>query len=207
MELAGQCRRKIEAESVNMHLGNPVPQRIHNQLQRVRMPNIQAISRTRVVHIVLTVIIDQAIISRVVDTPEAQRRPHMVAFSRVVIDDVENDFDVIVVEGPHHILELRNSGAGFLGSCIVLVRCQEAEGVVSPVVAETELVEPIILIELVDRHELDSCHAKVFEVLDDRGVGEASIGAAIILGHVRVRHGHALDVSFVNNGLIHRVPR
>ena len=131
------------------------------------MPDIQAISRTRVVHIVLAVIIDQAIISRIVDTPEAQRRSHMVALRRVVIDDVENDFDVIVVESSHHVLELRNSGTGFLGSCIVLVRCQESEGVVSPVVAEAELVEPIVLIELVDRHELDSRHAKVFEVLDD----------------------------------------
>src|SRR5262249_56888798 len=40
--LAAQCRRKVEAEAVDGHLGNPVPKRVLDQLKRDRVPGVQS---------------------------------------------------------------------------------------------------------------------------------------------------------------------
>lgn len=39
-------------------------------------------------------------------------------------------------------------------------------------------------------------------MVDDDGVGEASVGAAEFFGHVRVRHRHTFDVRFVDDGFV-----
>src|SRR3546814_3308756 len=44
VELAGQGRRQVEAEPVDVHLGDPVPQRVHDQLQRVGVSHVEAVT-------------------------------------------------------------------------------------------------------------------------------------------------------------------
>ena len=39
-------------------------------------------------------------------------------------------------------------------------------------------------------------------MFDDRRVRDGGVGAADLLGHVRVGHAQALDVSLVDNGLV-----
>src|SRR3546814_9384977 len=41
--LAGQGRRQVEAEPVDVHLGHPVAQRVHDQLQRVGVSHVEAV--------------------------------------------------------------------------------------------------------------------------------------------------------------------
>ena len=41
VELAGQRRGEVEAEAVDVHLGDPVAQRVHDQLQRVRVAHVE----------------------------------------------------------------------------------------------------------------------------------------------------------------------
>src|SRR3546814_12900132 len=44
VELAGQGRRQVEAEPVDVHLGHPVAQRVHDQLQRVGVSHVEAVT-------------------------------------------------------------------------------------------------------------------------------------------------------------------
>ena len=39
-QLAGQRRRQVEAEPVHVHLGDPVPQAVDDQLQHVRVSHV-----------------------------------------------------------------------------------------------------------------------------------------------------------------------
>ena len=50
-----------------------------------------------------------------------------------------------------------------------------------------------------DRHEFDGGNAELFEVVNDGWVGHAGVRAAQLFWHVRVGHGHALNVGFVND--------
>ena len=79
---------------------------------------------------------------------------------------------------------------------------EEAEGVIAPVVAQPQLAQAIILQELVDWQQLDGCHTQVLEVVDDGRVCHAGIGSAQLLRNIRVRHRHALDVGFVDDGFV-----
>ncbi len=67
VQLPGERGRKVEAEAVHVHLQHPVAQRVHDELQHVRVAHVQAVARAGVVHVVLTLTIDEAIVGGVVD--------------------------------------------------------------------------------------------------------------------------------------------
>ena len=112
VELAGQRRGQVEPEAVDVHLGHPVPQRVHDQLQRVRVPDVEAVAGAGVVHVVALVVVDQPVVRGVVDAAHRQRRAHVVALGGVVVDHVEDDLDARLVQGAHHRLELLHLAAG-----------------------------------------------------------------------------------------------
>ncbi len=60
VELARQRRGEVEAEAVDVHLGDPVAQRVHDQLQRVRVADVEGVPRARVVHVVLRLVLHRA---------------------------------------------------------------------------------------------------------------------------------------------------
>ena len=45
--VAGQCRGEIEAEAVDVHLADPVPQRVHDESQGGRAPHVEGVAATR----------------------------------------------------------------------------------------------------------------------------------------------------------------
>jgi hypothetical protein len=173
VELPGQRRGEVESEAVDVHLGDPVAQRIHDQLQRLRRADVERVPGARVVHVVLLVVLDQPVVRGVVDALERQRGPEVVALGGVVVDDVEDDLDARLVQGAHHALELLHvlTGRGVAG--VLVVRREEADRVVAPVVAQALLLQGVVLDELVHRHELDRGDAEVGEVLDRRRVRDA----------------------------------
>ena len=65
---------------------------IHNQLQDAGMLHVQRVSRPRIVHVVALLLGHEAVIGAVIDPLEGKGRAEMIAFGRVVINDVENDF-------------------------------------------------------------------------------------------------------------------
>ena len=106
VELAGQGGREVEAEAVDVHLGDPVAQRVHDELEHVRVAHEEAVAGARGVVVVVLGVVDEPVVRGVVDAPEAQRRPELVALGGVVVDDVEDDLDVGLVQRLDHRLEL-----------------------------------------------------------------------------------------------------
>ena len=82
------------------------------------------------------------------------------------------------------------------------MRGEEREGVVAPVVAQPLLQQGAVLDELVDRHQLDRGDAELGQVVGDRGVGQAGVRAAQLLGDVGVQLGQPLDVGLVDDRLV-----
>ena len=135
MELAGQGGGEVKAEAINVHFCDPVAQRIHDELQRLRVADIQGVTGAGVIHVVLAVAIHQTVVSRVINPAEAVGGAHVIAFSGVVVDHIEDDFQASIVEIVHHLLELSHRAFSGIGRCVIPVGSQEAQGVVSPVVA------------------------------------------------------------------------
>ncbi len=52
VQLARERRREIEAESVDVHLADPVAQAVHDELQHVGMPHVHRVARAGVVDVV-----------------------------------------------------------------------------------------------------------------------------------------------------------
>ena len=71
MRSRAERRREIEAEAVDVHLLDPVAQRIHDELQHARVPHVQRVAAAGVVHVVARVVGDQPVVDRVVDAAKA----------------------------------------------------------------------------------------------------------------------------------------
>ena len=131
----------------------------------------------------------------------------MVALGRVVVDHVQDDLDVGLVEGLDHGLELLDLlTLGAVGG-VGVVRGEETDRVVAPVVRQALLLQVGVVDELMDRHELDGRRAQVLEVVDDGGLSQTCVGAPQFLGNHRVQLGHALDVGLVDDRLVVLVVR
>ena len=171
VELARQRGGQVEAESVDVHLQHPVPQRVHDQLQGVWHAGVEAVAGAGEVLVELLVAVEQPVVGGVVDAAEVDRRAEVVAFGGVVVDDVEDHLDAGLVEGPHHRLELGDRAARVLVRRILVVRCEETECVVAPVVSQPEIEQPVVVQELVHRHQFDRGDVQRLEVVDDRPDG------------------------------------
>ena len=154
-----------------------------------------------VVHVVLPVVVDEAVVRLVVDPLEAQRRTEVVPLGRVVVDDIEDDFDPGVVQRPHHALELLHLLAELTGGRVSVVRREEPDRVVAPVVAEALVEQRVVVHELVHGHQLDGGDTDALVVLDHRRMGEGGVRAARVLRDVRVELRETLDVRLVDHRL------
>ncbi len=114
-----------------MHLQHPVAQAVHDELQNARMLQVQCVARAGKVHVVPRVIRQESVVRGVIDAAEGEGGAHLVAFGRVVVHDIENHLDSCRVQRLHHRLEFADApdrGIAHIG-------CEEADGVVTPVVA------------------------------------------------------------------------
>ena len=207
VQFAGQRRREVEPESVDVHLRDPVAQRIHDELQRERAAHVQRVARAGGVEVVELVALDEPVVLGVVDAPEAQRRAQVVALCGVVVDHVEDHLDVGAVQVLHHRLEFLHLVAALTPVGVLVVRREEPDRVVAPVVAQTALGEVVVLNELVHRHQLDGVHAQRRQVRDHRRMADSRIAAPQRLGDVGVQLGEALDVRLVDHQLVVLVQR
>ena len=136
VQLAGQGRGQVEAEPVDVHLQHPVAQRVHDQLERVRVPDVQRVAAAGVVDVAPGVGVVEAVVGVVVDAAEGERRAPAVALGGVVVDHVEDDLDARRVQRLDHRLELADLLAALPGRAVAVVRGEEADRVVAPVVGQ-----------------------------------------------------------------------
>ena len=86
-----------------------------------------------------------------------------------------------------HGLEFLDLLAGVAGGAVGVLRGEEADGVVAPVVVQALVLQGAVVDELVHRHQLDRGDAELLQVRDDRRVRHAGVGAALFLGDLRVQ--------------------
>ena len=156
VQFARQSGGQIEAKAVHVHLENPVTQTIHDQLQNPRMLHVQRVSGARIVHVVARIVRHKAVVGAVVDALERERWAKMIAFRRVVVDNIQNHFESRRVQGLDHGLEFADG----VGCQIARLKCKKSDGVVSPVVAQAAFHELAVVHEAVHRHELDRGHSR-----------------------------------------------
>ena len=166
-----------EPEAVDVGLGDHVPQAGEDQGADDRMVAVDRVAAAGVVEEAALLV--EEVIKAVVEPAEVEGRPLVVPFGRVVEDDVEHDLDPGGVERLDHPAELL-PGGGVLGVAGI-GRLGRAEGdrVVAPEVAELlagQRVDEraVVLVELVDRQQLDGRHPQrlqVGDLLDQAGVG------------------------------------
>ena len=122
----------------------------------------------------------------------------MIAFRRMVVDDVQDHFDAGGVQRLHHRLELAQRAGGGVAH----VGREEADRVVAPVVAQPVLDQPLVVDQRMDRHQLDGGDAEPAQVLEHRRGRKAGIGAAKLRRDVRCTLGVALDVQLVDHRVL-----
>src|SRR5919106_3070272 len=80
--------------------------------------------------------------------------------------------------------------------------CEEADGVISPIVVQPLLHQASIVDETMHRHELDGGNAQPFQIVDDRRRGQSRVSSPEIGRYVLDPHGQALDVDLIDDGLV-----
>ena len=195
--LAPERGGEVEAEAVDVHLLDPVAQRIGDQLQHARVGHVDGVAAARVIDIEARIVRPETIVGRVVDAAERQRRAEVVALRGVIVDHVQEDLDAGVVEALDHGFEFADRAAGE----IALLGREKADRVVAPVVGQTLGEQTPVLDEGLHRHQLDRGDAELEQVVDDRRMAEAGERAAQMRGDPRMAHGHAAHVGLVADRL------
>jgi hypothetical protein len=150
VELTGQGGGQVEPEPVHVHLGDPVPEAVHDELEGVGVCRVETVAGSGGVVVEPGVVRDQTVVSRVVDPLEGEDGPPVVPLGGVVVDDVEDHFQTRGVKRLHHRLELTDLIAGPPCAGVAVVGGEEPDGVVAPVVGQPPVHEEHVVDELVD---------------------------------------------------------
>jgi hypothetical protein len=204
VQLARERAGEVEPEAVHVHLGDPVAQAVHDQLQHARAAHVQRVAAAGEVLVVARRLRPQAVVRRVVDSAQRDRRTGVIAFGGVVVDDVEDHFEAGGVQGAHHHLELAHAFERRRRRRVARVRREVGQGVVAPVVGEAALDQVPLVEVVVHRHQLHRRHAEREQVLHRGLRRQTQIRAAQMLGNAGVARRVALDVQLVDQRFVPR---
>src|SRR6185503_14481564 len=149
----------------------------------------------------------EPVIGAVVDAAKTQGRSLMIAFGRVVIDDIENDLDAGAVQRADHLAELANLCRRITTAGVLGVRRKETDGVVAPVIPQTSIDQKAVVYEVMNRHELDGGDAELLQIFDRRWMPEAGVGAADLGWKILAQLGEAFDVQLVDHAAMQWMAR
>ncbi|PAV92438.1 hypothetical protein WR25_05777 [Diploscapter pachys] len=187
---AGEDRREVETEAVDPAPGE-MAQAVEDQRANLGSAAIERVTRAGVV--------DEAalgrvrVIERLIEPAQRQCRAEAVALARVVEDHVEDHPDPSAAEGGHRFDQFGDAAGGE-----PRVDRHRDDRVIAPAVGEAERRQVAFVDPCDDRHQLDRGDVQGLEMRDDSGVGEGGDRAPLRLRYVRVQHGEAADVEFVD---------
>ena len=167
-ELSGQGAGQIEPKAVDVHLGDPVAQAVHDELQHARMLHIGGVATAGEVHVVARILRREPVVGGVVDAAHRQRGAELIAFGGVVVDHVQNHFNAGRVQGGHHHLELLHRILWQVRRGIAAVGRKKAEGVIAPVIGEAPVDEMPVVEKVVHRQQFDGGDPQVGQMADRR---------------------------------------
>src|SRR5258708_37364857 len=142
-------RRKIEAETIDMHLLNPIAEAIQNEAADCGVIGIEGVPTTAEVQVGRRRVLIENVVGAVIDAAKAQGRPVLTAFGSVIEDNVKNDLDACAVKGLNHVAELVDWAVNILTRAVGPVRREEGDRLISPVVDQS--ARAILSVELKDR--------------------------------------------------------
>ena len=194
---------EIESKPVDMHLDDPEPQTVHDQIADHRMVAVHGVAAAGVVAIGARVAV-RHVVGGVVDAPERRRRSDHLAFAGVIEDDIEDDFDSGGVEIAHQPLELPHLTAGPVSGGVGRFGREERERMVAPDVAEGVGAGPACIerrIQFVEFHDRHQLHRGDPERLQVRNLLHQTRERPGILHAGRRVARECADVELVNDGL------
>ncbi len=109
---------------------------------------------------------------------KAERRPEMISFGGMIVNDVENHFDPGRVQIAHHRFELGHLAAAIAAAGVFRFRREETDRVVTPVIRQAAIDQRLVIDVRVHRQQLDRGHAQIFEVINRAGAAEPGVSAA-----------------------------
>ena len=161
------------------------------------MVGVEGVPGAGVVGVARAVVLED-VVGGVVEAAEAQRRPALVALRGVVEHDVEDDLDARPVQRLDHVAELVHRAERIPARAVRLVRREERDRRVAPVV---DLARRAVLgVELEHRQQLHRGDPELLEIgdlLDQAGEGAAGLLADAGAGVA----GEAAHVHLVDDGL------
>jgi hypothetical protein len=175
-----RIRGEIEAEAVHVHRLHPVAEAVHDHAADDRMVGVQGVAGAGVVGVARAVLLED-VVGGIVQAAEAQRRPTLITFRSVVEHDVEDDLDAGSVQRLHHVAELVHWAERITARAVRLVRCEERDRCIAPVV---DLARRAVLgIELEPRQQFHRGDPELLEIWDL--LDQAGERAALLLADPR----------------------
>ena len=202
MQLARQRAGQVKAEAVDVHFCEPIAQAVHDQLQHTRIAHIERVATPSVVHIIALVLRGQAVVGRVVDTSERDRRPHLIPLGRMVVDHVQDDFDLRIMQISNHRFELAHDLVRCVGGGIARIRCEEAYRVVSPIVHQTLLLQVAVVAVQLHWEQFNCVDPELSQILHRLARSQAGIRTSMLLANRLVQLAETLDVRLIYNQLM-----
>ena len=204
-ELVLQSAAVMGSPAVDVHLLRPVAQRVHDQLERLGAVRVQRVAAARVVDVEAPIIL-QAVVGGVVEPAQTQGGTVVAALGGVVKDDVEDDLAPGGVQRLDHRLELDDLSAVRAPQCVLMVRGEEADRLIAPVVAQPASDQPGVMDELLHGKQLHRRDAEPQEMVDGDRMPQAGVSAAQ-RADVGMPFRKALDVELVNDRVRQRDAR
>ena len=135
---------QVETEPVDVHLGHPVAQRVHDQPQHLPPVDVQRVPGAGAVDVPGGVVRIQSVVLLVGQAAERDRRLTGLALGGVVVDHVQDHFQPGPVQRLDHFLELDDLTGRDAAGPVAGVRREEAESRVAPIVRQTEVEQPLL---------------------------------------------------------------
>src|SRR5271157_1188377 len=141
-------RSKIKAKAIHVHLEDPINETIDDKLAHHRVAAVKRVSAPRVV-LVKSLVPLQHVIDAVVEPAKGNSGTLLVAFGRVVENNVKNYLDACFMKLPHHLFKLNHLCSVSLAFGIPALRRKKGYRAVTPVVLERFSGEWIGCMELI----------------------------------------------------------
>ncbi len=196
---AAQGRGEIEPEAVDAAETRPGPQGLHHQADHGGVIGGKDVAAAGIVDVAGRVGLIEPVVAGVVEAAQRDRRALRVAFAGMVVDHVEDHLDAGGVQR-------RGGGADLVPTAWgePRVGSEEADGIVVPVIAQSERLQVAFVERRRGRQQLHGRDAERLQVSDGSRRSQPGEGAAQRFGHAGVQHGEAAHMQFGDHDTVPR---
>jgi len=202
-QFAGQGAGEIKPESVDVHLFNPVPQAVHDQLQHMGILHIERVATPREIH-VIPGILGEPVVGSIVHAAKRKGRAALISLGGMVVDDIQNHLDPCGMQAADHRLELLHSIQRPRLGVVTRFRREEPQRVVPPVIRQPAFQQMAVIDMTVNWQQFDRSDAERLQVIDGRVRCQSRISPAQRFRNPGMPLCKPAHVKFVDHALVNR---